>query len=143
MRELSKTESVLFCLGALLMVVGIGGVVFSPLQTSPWGGYGAMAFAIGSCLFAGIQMSQVYMGDNFVIRRLRRIMVIADIAFIISALLLVENVFHVVYPLFANTIEGYNAYVRYVHNNWVVTLLVAAILEIYSMHRISNELKNS
>ena len=70
-------------------------------------------------------------------------MVIADIAFIISALLLVENVFHVVYPLFANTIDGYNAYVHYVHNNWVVTLLVAAILEIYSMHRISNELKNS
>ena len=35
---------------------------------------------------------------------------------------------------------GYNAYLTYIHNNWVVLLLVAAMLELYSTHRISNEL---
>ena len=29
----------------------------------------------------------------------------------------------------------------YIHNNWVVLLLIAAIIEIYTTHRISNELK--
>lgn len=36
--------------------------------------------------------------------------------------------------------DGYNYYVTYVHNNWVLLLLVAAMLEIYTTHRISSEL---
>ena len=32
-------------------------------------------------------------------------------------------------------------YVKYVHNNWVVTLLVAAMLQMYVTHRISSELE--
>jgi hypothetical protein len=35
----------------------------------------------------------------------------------------------------------YVAYVKYVHNNWIVVLLVAAILQLYASHRISNELE--
>ena len=34
----------------------------------------------------------------------------------------------------------YMDYLQYVRNNWVVTLLVAAILQLYSTHRISREL---
>lgn len=138
MRELSKVQSILFAIGASLMVIGVGLVVFMPLDSAKCG---AIAFALGAILFAGIQMSQIYIGNNLIIRRLRRIMVIADIAFIVAALLLLENFFRIVYPLFATTINSYNAYVHYVHNNWVVILLVAAILEMYSMHRISYELK--
>lgn len=138
MRELSKVQSILFAIGASLMVIGVGLVVFMPLDGAKCG---AIAFALGAFLFGGIQMSQIYIGNNLIIRRLRRIMVIADIAFIVAALLLLENFFRIVYPLFATTIDGYNAYVHYVHNNWVVILLVAAILEMYSMHRISYELK--
>ena len=81
------------------------------------------------------------MGDNLVIRRLRRIMLIGDACFILAAILLLENTFLFVFPYVATTVEGYNNYVHYVHNNWVVALLVAAILEMYSTHRISYELK--
>ena len=33
------------------------------------------------------------------------------------------------------------SYIRYVHNNWVVVLLVAAVLQLYTSHRIANELE--
>ena len=139
MRQLTKIQSIVFAVGALLMVVGVGCVVFGvampPVQKA-----GAVAFAVGALCFAGMQMSQVYDGDSIVVRRLRRIMVFADVCFIIAAVLLVENVFLVVFPYVADTVEGYNNYVHYVHNNWVVALLVAAILEMYSTHRISYEL---
>ena len=56
---------------------------------------------------------------------------------------MVENAYHVVFPLFAKTINGYTSYVKYIHNNWVVTLLVAAVLQLYSTHRISSELQKN
>jgi hypothetical protein len=33
------------------------------------------------------------------------------------------------------------SYIKYVHNNWVVALLLAAILQLYASHRIANELE--
>ena len=33
------------------------------------------------------------------------------------------------------------SYIKYVHNNWVVVLLVAAVLQLYTSHRIANELE--
>ena len=71
---------------------------------------------------------------GFVIRRLRRILIISDVLFLVAALL-----------MFAN--EGnflgiqYLSYIKYVHNNWIVVLLVAAILQLYASHRIANELE--
>jgi hypothetical protein len=32
-------------------------------------------------------------------------------------------------------------YIKYVHNNWIIILLVAAILQLYTSHRIANELE--
>ena len=36
--------------------------------------------------------------------------------------------------------NGYYQYVTYINNNWVILLLIAAVIEIYTTHRISNEL---
>ena len=82
-----------------------------------------------------------YDGKDIVIRRLRRIMVIGDMCFILAALLMLESNLQILFPLVATTVDGYNAWVHYVYNNWVVALLVAAILEMYTTHRISSELK--
>ena len=88
-----------------------------------------------------MQMMQTYSGNNFTIRRLRRIMVTGDVLFIVSALLMVENSYALLLPVFMKLFpDGYNYYVTYVHNNWVLLLLVAAMLEIYTTHRISSEL---
>lgn len=108
------------------MVIGSAAHIF--LKT--WAPY---VFAMGALAFVLMQLKQRYEGRNLAIRRLRRIMIMSDILFLVSAVL-----------MFAN--QGnrfgmdYLTYIKYVHNNWVVTLLVAAILQLYSTHRISNEL---
>ena len=35
---------------------------------------------------------------------------------------------------------NYLIHLQYVHNNWVIILLIAAILQLYSTHRIDREL---
>ena len=114
-------------IGGLLMVIGTGASMF--LQV--WAAY---IFAPGALMFAAIQMRQSYDGTNFAIRRLRRIMVISDVLFLIAALLMLANQ--------SNFLGiSYFQYIKYVHNNWIVVLLVAAILQLYTSHRIANELE--
>lgn len=140
MRQLNKIQTIIFALGALLMVIGVGCVVFGvtmPVLRKS----GAVVYSIGAVCFACMQMSQVYTGSSIVVRRLRRIMVFADVCFIIAAILMLENAFLIVFPYFTDTIDGYNAYIHYVYNNWVVALLIAAVLEVYTIHRISYEMK--
>lgn len=136
MRELTKRQSILFLLGAVLMVAGAGLYVFGVQKLAPW------IFAVGALLFASIQLMQRYEGRNPTILRLRRIMILGDVLFLLAALFMVENAYHFLLPTFLNFgMGGYNAYLTYIHNNWVVLLLVAALLELYSTHRISNELE--
>ena len=109
------------------MVVGAGA---SLLQWSA----APYVFALGALGFASMQMLQRYEGSNFVIRRLRRIMLLSDVLFLVSAVLMFasqENVFGL----------SHITYLQYVYNKWVVTLLIAAILQLYTTHRIGNELE--
>ena len=84
MRQLSKTETILLLLGGLLMVVGAGASMF--LQS--WASY---VFAPGALLFVAMQLRQRYEGNNFTIRRLRHIMIISDLLFLVAALLMFAN----------------------------------------------------
>ena len=121
--------------GAALMVIGAGLYVFGVTTFAPW------IFAVGAFAFAAMQMQQRYEGRNPVIRRLRRMVLLADVLFMLAGVLMVESAFHFVYPAFLKFgINGYNAYLNYVHNNWVVVLLVAALMEMYTTHRLANEL---
>jgi len=127
MKELNFTDNIIFLFGAVLMVAGSAANIF----VQPWAPY---TFAAGALAFAAMQMKQRYEGKNFVIRRLRRIVIVSDVFFLLSALL-----------MFANQANFFGLdfllYIKYVHNNWVITLLVAAILQLYATHRISNELE--
>lgn len=127
MKQLNKAENIIFLFGAVLMVVGSGARVFM----LPWSPY---VFAMGVIAFVLMQLKQKYEGDNFTIRRLRHITVVSDFFFLIAAVLMfadMDNLFGL--PLLM--------YVQYVHNNWVVALLVAAVLQLYSTHRIGRELE--
>ncbi len=122
-------------IGACMMVVGAGLYVFGKPMVAP------LFFTPGTIMFAAMQYEQKYMGTDITIRRLRKIMLTGAALFIASALFMLENSYHLIYPLFIKTgIDGYNAYLKYVHNNWVILLLTAAILQLYSTHRISSEL---
>lgn len=128
----------MFMLGACLMVAGVGMFVFDVSSIACW------VFAVGAVAFSVMQALQEYEGNSLTVRRLRRIMLIGDMFFVLSALLMIENANRYLLPYFTERgIVGYNAYVQYIHNNWVVTLLVAAIIELYTTHRISNELEKA
>ena len=127
MKQLSSIETAILLIGGLLMVVGAGGSMF--LQS--WAAY---IFAPGAVMFAAMQMRQSYDGNNFTIRRLRRIQLTSDVLFLLAGLLMLAN---------QSNFFGIDLllYIKYVHNNWIVVLLVAAILQLYASHRIANELE--
>ena len=126
MKELNKIENMILLLGAVMMVVGSGANLF--MQTwAPW------VFAMGVIAFVLMQLKQRYEGSNIVVRRLRRMVIMSDMLLLLSALLMFANM---------GNLFGLDAltYTKYVHNNWVVVLLVAAMLQLYTSHRISKEL---
>lgn len=116
----------IFLLGAVLMVVGSGAYTFA----REWAPY---VFSMGVVAFVLMQLKQRYEGDSIVLKRLRRIVIVSDVFFLLSALLMFANM---------NNLFGFDTltYVKYIHNNWVVALLVAAILQLYTSHRIGHEL---
>ena len=126
MRQLNKIQTLIFLVGALLMVVGAAASVLA-WKLAPY------VFAVGAIAFTSMQLLQRYEGTNFVIRRLRRMMILSDVLFLLSALLMfasMGNVFGL------SQID----YITYIYNKWVLTLLIAAVLQLYSTHRIDSEL---
>ena len=126
MRQLNKIQTFIFLAGAVLMVIGAGSSILM------WKG-APYVFAVGALAFASMQMLQRYDGPSVVIRRLRRIMLLSDFLFLLSALLMFASQ--------GNFLGiSYIIYIEYVYNKWVITLLIAAVLQLYSTHRIANEL---
>ena len=131
MKQLSRTQNIIFLVGGVLMVVGAGCFAFMWQQeVMCW------IYLAGAVMFATMQMMQTYEGNNITVRRLKKIMTTADIFFVLSGILMVDNAYRFMQQVFTN----YVAYLQYVFNKWVLLLLVAAVLEIYTMHRISAEL---
>ena len=127
MKKLNNVQVAVFLLGALLMVIGAGTSMLA------WGS-APYVFSVGALCFASMQMLQRYEGSNFVICRLRRIKLVSDVLFLVSGLLMIANK--------GNFLGlSYMTYIEYVYNKWVITLLVAAILQLYSTHRLGHELE--
>ena len=127
MNQLNKTQNIIFLVGGLMMVIGAGASLFA----WSWAPY---LYAIGAICFTAMQMLQQYEGKNFTIRRLRRMMLISDLLFLLAALLMFANM--------GNFLQLSQVdYVQYVYNKWVIVLLIAAILQLYSSHRIGHELE--
>ena len=127
MRELNNVQTAIYLFGAIMMVVGAGSHLLF------WD-YAPYVFAIGALCFSTMQMLQRYEGPSITIRRLRRIMLLSDVLFLVSAFLMFAMRGN---PLGLDQIT----YLQYVYNKWVVTLLIAAILQLYTTHRISNEME--
>ena len=127
MKELNKLQTAIFLFGGILMAIGAGTTLLG------WGS-APYIFAIGALGFSSMQMQQRYEGQNFTIRRLRRMMLLSDVLFLVAALLMFASK--------GNFLGlSYITYIEYVYNKWVVVLLIAALLQLYSMHRIGSELE--
>ncbi|WP_033149820.1 hypothetical protein [Prevotella sp. RM4] len=127
MKELNKLQTAIFLFGGILMAVGAGTTLLG------WGS-APYIFAIGALGFSSMQMQQRYEGQNFTIRRLRRMMLLSDVLFLVAALFMFASK--------GNFLGlSYISYIEYVYNKWVIVLLIAALLQLYSMHRIGSELE--
>jgi hypothetical protein len=127
MKQLNKIESIIMVVGALLMVVGAAMGLFK-LSWFPF------VYAVGAIGFASMQMLQRYEGRNLTIKRLRGIMVLSDVLFLFTAVLMFANQ--------GNALGlDWIYYLNYIKNNWVVLLLLAAILQLYTTYRIDHELE--
>ncbi len=127
MKQLNKMQTAIFLIGGILMAIGAGVTLL---------GYGVAPyiFAIGAVCFSSMQMLQRYEGKSFTIRRLRRMMLISDVLFLTAALLMFVG---------KDNFLGlsYITYITYVYNKWVIVLLIAALLQLYSIHRIGSEIE--
>ena len=131
MKKLNKLQSIVFLLGGVLMVVGAA--CFSLLWQQDvvcW------VFLAGASMFSTMQLMQTYDGRSFVVQRLKRIMNLADLLFVVAGILMVDTAYQFLRSMF----DSYDTYFSWLYNKWVVVLLIAAVLEMYTMHRIDHEL---
>lgn len=81
-------------------------------------------FAAGALCFCPIQMSDRYEGSNMTIRRLRRQQMLGSLLLLITAGLMFTAQYGI--PPFRGS-------------EWKITLMIAAVLEVYSIFRIDHE----
>lgn len=131
MKQLNKLQTLIFLTGGAMMVVGAGCFALMWQQK-----IACWIYLAGALMFGVMQMMQEYQGHSIIVKRLKRIMSLADIFFILSGFLMVDMVYRFLQSAFDNYLTYYNT----IYNKWVVLLLIAAILEMYTMHRIEHEL---
>ncbi len=131
MRQLSSWQTAVYLLGALLMAIGAGCCAFlwHP-EVFSW------VFLAGALAYVSMQWQQRYDGDNATLRRLRKIMLASGVFFLLAGVSLVDTQTH-----FLSRFMSYQTYITYVYNKWVMLLLAGSLLQLYSSHRISNELQ--
>lgn len=135
MKQLNKLESILYIIGGFTMTIGAGLYAFFLYQK-----FSCWLMLLGAIIFVSMQIRQKYLGTSVTIHRLRKIMFLSHACFLLAGVLIVEDAYNFIKPFFSSSIESYNLYVTIFYHNWVVLLLIAAILEAYSIHRISTEL---
>jgi hypothetical protein len=125
MKKLNKLQSVLMLLGGLLMATGA--ILFiTHWDPSPY------VYILGSALFVSMQFLQRYEGVNITLRRLRNIYVIGGILILFTGILMIFNYQYVYLKWF-----NYGFYIR---NEWVLSLFVGSLLQLYTSYRIPVEL---
>lgn len=119
MKQLTTWQNLLFMAGAVLLLLGAGTYWFL-------GRIAAYIYIIGVLLFAFMQVQQRYTGHNPTIRRLRKIQLYGTACLVLTGILLLVN---------------YSYYMGYYfRNEWIITLAIGAVTEVYTAFRIPDEL---
>lgn len=122
MAELNKWQNGLFRAGAILLLLGFVLRLFLGWEYSCW------VISCGALLFSCMQMLARYDGDSFVIKRLRRQQLFSDILFLLMAVMMVLQD----YDLGPAWTKG---------NTWILCLVIAALLQLYTAFRIPKEVE--
>ena len=107
---MSKYYSAIATVGAVALLLGAA-LQITQLAWAPY------LYLIGAIMFAYVQVMSGYEGKNIIIRRLRRQQIIG------ATLLVVAGVMMILWK----------------RNEWVVCLTIAAVLEMYTAFRITQE----
>ncbi len=119
MKALSPLQNFLFHLGGCLLIGGLFLRILNLPQIGTW------IYCIGAIAFAAMQLVNRYEGPSLTIRRLRRQQILGAFLLILSGALMMAQ----------------DCQWMFKRNQWVVCLMIAAILEVYTAFRIPNELK--
>lgn len=111
-----------YCLGGILLFVGAVLPIFASSDLTPY------VFSLGALLIAPIQMMDRYEGQNLIIRRLRRQQVMGALMLLVTGALMFCQQYGI--PPFRGS-------------EWKITLMIAAVLELYAVFRIDYEEKKS
>lgn len=109
---MSKIYQIVQGVGAVLLLMG------AMLQITRWE-LSPILYTIGAVMFAYVQVMSRYEGKNLIVRRLRRQQILGAVLLVFAGVLMFVTK----------------------HNEWVLCLTVAAILELYTAFRIPSELE--
>ena len=99
--------STLMIIGALLLLAGAA-LMITGWTLAPY------LFCVGALLFAAMQMTDRYEGQDITVKRLRRQQMIGSLMLLVTGVLMfVER-----------------------HNGWIVTLTIAAVIQLYTAFRM-------
>ena len=109
---MSKIYQIIQGVGAVLLLVG------AMLQITRWE-LSSVVYTVGAVMFAYVQVMSQYEGKNLIVRRLRRQQILGAVFLVFTGVLMFVTK----------------------HNEWVLSLTIAAILELYTAFRIPSELE--
>lgn len=146
MEQRNNNKQQLLIIGAIMLVVCTFAIMAASLnirqqwailtiETVPW------FFLAGAICFSIAQHATRTKSTDLTINRLYRIQTFSHISLIIASLLMIEQYFHFLHPLLSTDMNTQITYLQTVHNNWVVFVLIAAVIQFYTTLRLGNELK--
>ena len=109
---MKKGYTIIQMIGAVLLLAG------AMLQITRWE-MAPILYIIGAILFAYVQVMSRYEGKNLIVRRLRRQQIIGAVLLVFAGVL-----------MFVTR-----------HNEWVLCLSAAAVIQLYTAFRIPSELE--
>lgn len=122
--------------GGILLLVG------AAVHITGWE-YAPLLFAVGTFLFSIGQFADRYEGDDLILKRLRSQQLIGTFFIILTALLMFSGGFRE--SVLMN--NGMNPKMRNLileltnKNNWIVTLTIAALFELFPAFRMDSRIK--
>ena len=143
MNQSSSIENILMLVSGLLLAAGAGCYAFLLLR--PLAAVCFLAGAVGFCFIQQRQIVALRRDGGLTLRRLCTIMTFAHVLFLLSGLLMIEEQYQPIGRWLAERdMTGgsrYISFVTLVYGKWVVMLLIASVLELYTTQRISAETK--
>ena len=109
---MSKFYQIIQGVGAVLLLVG------AMLQITRWE-LSPIIYTLGAVMFVYVQVMSRYEGKNLIVRRLRRQQILGAVLLVFAGVLMFVTK----------------------HNEWVLCLTIAAVLELYTAFRIPSELE--